>query len=131
MLTGLTTAGFTTAGAPPTPAGLVLVLTGGSLNGVDAGDGAAVVMRMAAQLDAAGGGAVLAGSTGSSDADGRCRASRGPIPTVTAALSTVDDVQSGAGQISTVLALREQADGRSGRYGTGGDRGRRCPPPRT
>jgi outer membrane murein-binding lipoprotein Lpp len=117
VLTGLTTAGFTTAAAPPAPAGLVLVLTGGSLSGVDAGDGAAMVMRMAAQLDAAGGGAVLAGSTGSSDPTGAVGVARAD-PTVTAALSTVDDVQSGAGQISTVLALREQADGHSGRYGT-------------
>jgi outer membrane murein-binding lipoprotein Lpp len=117
VLTGLTSAGFMTAGAPPAPAGLVLVLSGGALTGVDAGDGAAVVMRMAAQLDAAGGGAVLAGSTGSSDPTGAIGVARAD-PTVTAVLSTVDDVQTGAGQISTVLALREQADGHSGRYGT-------------
>jgi outer membrane murein-binding lipoprotein Lpp len=117
VLTGLTTAGFTAAGNPPAPASLVLVLTGGSLTGVDAGDGAAVVMRMAAQLDAAGGGAVLAGATGSSDPTGAVGVARAD-PTVTAALSTVDDVQTVAGQISTVLALREQADGHAGRYGT-------------
>ena len=40
--------------------------------------------------------------------------------TVTAALSTVDNVETGAGQISTVLALREQVDGHAGRYGTAG-----------
>ena len=32
-------------------------------------------------------------------------------PTVTAALSTVDNVRPALGQISTVLALREQVDG--------------------
>lgn len=117
VLTGLTTAGFTTAGTAPTPANLVLVLSGGPLTGVDAGDGAAVVMRMAAQLDASGGGAVLAGATGSDAPTGAVGVARAD-PTVTAALSTVDDVQTGAGQVSTVLALREQADGHSGRYGT-------------
>lgn len=117
VLSGLTTAGFTTAGEPPAAASLVLVLTGGALTGVDAGDGAAVVMRMAAQLDHAGAGAVLAGSTGSGDATGAVGVARAD-PTVTATLSTVDDVQTGAGQISTVLALREQVDGHAGRYGT-------------
>ncbi len=117
VLSGLATAGFTAAGDAPAPAGLVLVLTGGALTGVDAGDGAAVVMRMAAQLDHAGGGAVLAGAAGSADATGPVGVARAD-PTVTAVLSTVDDVQAGAGEISTVLALREQADGRAGRYGT-------------
>jgi len=116
VLSGLAAAGFTAAGDPPAPAGLVLVLTGGGLAGVDAGDGAAVVTRMAAQLDHAGAGAVLAGSAGSADATGAVGVARAD-PTVTAALSTVDDVQTGSGQISTVLALREQVDGRVGRYG--------------
>ncbi|HEY0816649.1 MAG TPA: copper transporter [Pseudonocardia sp.] len=117
VLSGLTTAGFLAAGNPPAPAALVLVLTGGASPGVDAGDGAAVVMRMAAQLDAAGGGAVLAGATGSSDATGAVGVARAD-PTVTATLSTVDDVQTAAGQVSTVLALREEAAGHAGRYGT-------------
>ncbi len=117
VLNGLSAAGFTAAGPPPAPGGLVLVLTGGGLTGIDAGDGAAVVMRMAAQLDHAGRGAVLAGAAGSADATGAVGVARAD-PTVTAALSTVDDVETGAGQISTVLALREQVDGHAGRYGT-------------
>ena len=36
-----------------------------------------------------------------------------------ARLSTVDDVQSGAGRVAAVLALHEQLDGRAGSYGTG------------
>ena len=87
------------------------------VTGLDAGDGAAVVTRMAAQLDHAGRGAVLAGCAGSADATGAVGVARAD-PTVTAALSTVDNVETGAGQISTVLALREQVDGRAGRYGT-------------
>ena len=117
VLSGLGAAGFTTAGEPPAAASLVLVLTGGTFTGVDAGDGAAVIMRMAAQLDHAGAGAVLAGTAGSADVTGAIGVARAD-PTVTSALSTVDDVQTGPGQISVVLALREQADGRAGRYGT-------------
>ena len=97
------------------------------VTGLDAGDGAAVVTRMAAQLDHAGRGAVLAGSTGSADATGAVGVARAD-PTVTAALSTVDNVETGAGQISTVLALREQVDGRAGRYGTAASAADGAPP---
>ena len=117
VLTGLTTGGFVVPGDVPAPAGLALVLTGGALEGVDAADAAAVVARLAAQLDVSGPGAVLAGRTGSADPTGPVGVARAD-PTVTAALSTVDDVQSGSGQVSAVLALREQLDGRAGRYGT-------------
>jgi outer membrane murein-binding lipoprotein Lpp len=118
VLTGLTSSGFITPGEQPKPADLVLVLTGGALTGVDAGDAAAVTARMAAELDRAGGaGAVLAGRAGSADATGAVGVARAD-PAITAGLSTVDDVQSGSGRVSAVLALREQLDGRSGRYGT-------------
>lgn len=117
VLTGLTTAGFVRPGDVPAPASLVLVLTGGALTGIDAADGAAVVARLAAELDRRGAGAVLAGSTGSADVTGPVGVARADS-TVAAALSTVDDVQSGQGQVSAVLALREQLDGRAGRYGS-------------
>ncbi len=114
---GLASAGFVAPGAAPAPADLVVVLTGGALTGVDAGDGAATLARMAVQLDHAGGGAVLAGASGSAEPTGAVGVARAD-PAVTAALSTVDDVQAGSGQVTTVLALAEQAAGRSGRYGT-------------
>jgi hypothetical protein len=118
VLTGLTSAGFVTPGDRPEPAELVLVLTGGALDGVDAADAAAVTARMAAELDRAGGaGAVLAGRSGSADATGAVGVARAD-PAITAGLSTVDDVQAASGQVSAVLALREQVDGRAGRYGT-------------
>ena len=41
------------------------------------------------------------------------------IVDLVARLSTVDDVQSGAGRVAAVLALHEQLDGRAGSYGTG------------
>jgi outer membrane murein-binding lipoprotein Lpp len=117
VLTGLASAGFVSPGDRPGPANLVLVLTGGALTGVDAGDAAAVTARLAAGLDRAGGGAVLAGRHGSADATGPVGVARAD-PGITAGLSTVDDVHSGPGQVSAVLALREQLDGRAGRYGT-------------
>lgn len=117
VLAGLASAGFVAPGDPPAPAALALVLTGGALTGIDAADAAAVTARLAAQLDRAGGGAVLAGRAGSSDATGAVGVARAD-PTIAAAMSTVDDLQTGAGQVSTVLALREQVDGRAGQYGT-------------
>lgn len=117
VLAGLASAGFVAPGDVPAPATLILVLTGGALSGIDAADAAAVVTRLAAALDRAGRGAVLAGRSGSADATGPVGVARAD-PTVTAALSTVDDVGSGPGRVSAVLALREQLDGRSGRYGT-------------
>ncbi|MFC5232833.1 copper transporter [Pseudonocardia zijingensis] len=117
VLAGLAAAGFVEPGQRPQPGNVVLVLTGGALEGVDAGDAAAVVARLAAQLDLVGGGAVLAGRTGSAEATGAVGVARAD-PDVVERLSTVDDVQSGAGQVSAVLAVREQIDGRAGSYGT-------------
>jgi hypothetical protein len=76
-----------------------------------------VYARLAAQLDRAGAGAVLAGRSGSSESTGAVGVARADSQ-VAAALSTVDDVQ-GAGRVTAVLALREQLDGRAGRYGSG------------
>ncbi|MHA6623652.1 copper transporter [Pseudonocardia sp. DLS-67] len=117
VLAGLAAAGFVAPGTRPQPGNVALVLTGGALEGVDAGDAAAVVARLAAQLDRAGGGAVLAGRTGSADATGAVGVARAD-PGIVQGVSTVDDAQTGAGQVSAVLALREQLDGRAGSYGT-------------
>ena len=117
VLAGLTEAGF----VKPAPAGLVLVLTGGALTGPDAPDAAAVVARMAAALDRAGGGVVLAGRTGSDSATGAVGVARAD-PTVARAVSTIDDVQHTTGRVAAVLALREQiTGGDAGRYGSGVD----------
>jgi len=93
------------------------VLTGNPPTGVDAADTAAVTARFAAQLDRAGGGAVLAGRGGSADPTGPVGVARADAA-IAGAVSTVDDVGSGPGRVSAVLALREQLDGRAGRYGT-------------
>jgi outer membrane murein-binding lipoprotein Lpp len=102
VLAGLAAAGFVAPGPRPQP-GTV--------------DAAAVVARLAAQLDRVGGGAVLAGRTGSADATGAVGVARAD-PGIVQSVSTVDDLQTGAGQVSAVLALREQLDGRAGSYGT-------------
>lgn len=117
VLAGLAGAGFVRPGDAPGRATLAVVLTGGALTGVDAGDAAAVTARLAAALDRTGKGAVLAGGAGSADATGPVGVARADTA-ITTQLTTVDDVQSGPGQVSAVLALREQADGRAGRYGT-------------
>ncbi|HEY1971323.1 MAG TPA: copper transporter, partial [Pseudonocardia sp.] len=114
-LTGLTQAGFVRPGAQPAPAQLVVVLTGGAESGGFAAERAATVARMSSELDRAGGGAVLAGRDGSATgAVGVARADS----TISAKLSTVDDVQSSAGQVAAVLALRERLAGRTGQFGT-------------
>ncbi|SHK49232.1 Copper transport outer membrane protein, MctB [Pseudonocardia thermophila] len=116
VLSGLAAAGFVSPGDVPAPADLVLVVTGGALTGVDAGDAAAVVARFAAQMDRLGRGTVLVGRTGTADATGVVGVARAD-PNITRGVSTVDDVQTGTGRVSTVLALREQLDERAGRYG--------------
>lgn len=116
VLTGLAAAGFVSPGDVPGPADLALVVTGGALTGVDAGDAAAVIARFAAQLDRLGRGTVLVGRTGSADATGVVGVARAD-PGITRGVSTVDDVQSAIGRVSTVLALREQLADRAGRYG--------------
>jgi hypothetical protein len=115
-LAGLAQAGFVKPVTRPTPAQLAVVLTGGTLTGANAAERAATVARLATELDHAGSGAVLAGRSGAADATGPVGVVRADTGTASA-LSTVDDVQSAVGRVATVLALREQAQGRAGRYG--------------
>lgn len=115
-LAGLTEAGFVRPGPRPAPAQLALMLTGGELTSGDAADRAAMLARLAGELDRAGSGAVLAGSSNVERAAGAVGVVRADS-TTSATLSTVDNVQTAVGRVATVLALREQADGRAGRYG--------------
>ncbi|WP_157767873.1 MULTISPECIES: copper transporter [Actinosynnema] len=120
-LTALGSAGFVKVAENARPAQLAVVLGGGVVDdGEDSGDRAATVARFATQLDRSGAGVVLAGRGGSAEG-------RGPIGVVRAdqaaasVLSTVDNADSAAGRVVTVLALREQVDGGSGRYGVAGN----------
>ncbi|QFZ22321.1 copper transporter [Saccharothrix syringae] len=119
-LGALAGAGFVKQGQAVRPAQLAVVLTGGAVDGDSAGDRAAVVARFATQLDRSGGGAVLAGGTGSADGTGAVGVVRADTA-ATSVLSTVDNLDTAAGRVVAVLALREQLDGQAGRYGVAGN----------
>lgn len=114
---GLAEGGFATASPGLRPAQLAVVLTGGEQRGEQAGDRAAILARFATQVDAAGQGAVLAGTSGSAAGAGAVGVARAD-PAITSSLSTVDNADSGAGRVAVVLAAREQAEHRAGHYGT-------------
>ncbi|HKS47929.1 MAG TPA: copper transporter [Amycolatopsis sp.] len=117
---GLTDGGFVKAGPDLGPAQLAVVLTSGQATGYGAGDRAATLARFGAQLDRAGAGAVLAGDADSATGSGAIGVVRADT-SATSILSTVDDVDTAAGRITTVLALAEQLDGGAGRYGIAGN----------
>ncbi len=119
-LAGLTEGGFVKASQDIRPAQLAVVLTGGAAKGDGAGDRAATVARFATQVDRSGAGAVLAGADGSADGTGAVGVVRADTA-ATSILSTVDNVGTPAGRVVTVLALQEQLEGKSGRYGSAGN----------
>lgn len=96
------------------PGQLALVVTGTS----DDGNKGPIVARFAAAVDARSAGAVLAGDAGSASGNGAVAVARSDAA-ISNHLSTVDNIERGAGRITTVLALREELDGRSGQFGVG------------
>ncbi|ONI89069.1 hypothetical protein ALI22I_16225 [Saccharothrix sp. ALI-22-I] len=119
-LGGLSSAGFVKPGEGLRPAQLAVVLTGGAVAGDSAADRAAVVARFATQLDRSGAGAVLAGGDRSAEGTGPVGVVRADTA-ATSVLSTVDNLDTAAGRVVTVLALREQVEGKAGRYGVAGN----------
>jgi hypothetical protein len=119
-LTGLTSAGFIKAGATVNPAQLALIVTGGAQPEPNATDRAATLARFATQLERSGAGAVLAGSTGSAEGTGPIGVVRADT-SANSILSTVDNTNTAAGRIVTILALQQQAAGKPGSYGTAGN----------
>ncbi len=103
-----------------TPADYAVVLTSGALTGEDAAERNATLVELVTALDAAGSGAVVAGDAHSAQEGGLVGVLRAD-PNLSVAVSTVDNVGSAAGRISTVLALGSEAEGTSGRYGAGED----------
>jgi hypothetical protein len=97
-----------------------VVLTAGAFSGADAAERNATVAALVTALDAAGSGAVVAGDAASAAENGLVGLIRADT-TLSAAISTVDNVGSAAGRISTVLALGREREGTSGKYGTGQD----------
>ncbi|WP_034272142.1 copper transporter [Haloechinothrix halophila] len=117
---GLSDGGFVETTGDVEPAQLAVVLVGDRAQGTGAGDKAVTLARFATQLDKAGAGAVLAGRTSAAGGSG----SIGVVRADTAAsdiLSTVDNLHTQAGRVTTVLALREQLEEDTGRYGTAGN----------
>jgi hypothetical protein len=120
-LSGLAAGGFVKASAQPlNPAQLAIVLTGGPESGGSAGDRAAMLARFATQLQKSGAGTVLAGGTGSASGTGPIGVVRSDS-SADSILSTVDDADTAAGRVVTVLALQEQLNGKAGAYGTAGN----------
>lgn len=114
-LTALASAGFIKVPPPTTPAQLAIVLTGGQQPD-SAGDRAAMLARFATQLQRTGAGTVLAGANPSATGTGPIGVAR--ADTADSALSTVDNADTAAGRITTILALQEQLNGKAGNYGT-------------
>lgn len=109
-LQALSEAGYVQApdALDPAPAELALVVAGGGAD--PARD--STLARMTGELDRVGAGAVLAGRTGS----GAVTAVRNDSA-LRSGLSTVDGLEGPSSQVAAILALREQADGRTGLYG--------------
>lgn len=111
---------LTPEGDAVAPADYAVVLTAGAFTGADAADRNAAVADLVTALDARGSGAVVAGDAASAAENGLVGTIRAD-PTLSAAISTVDNTASVAGRISTVLALGREGAGTSGKYGTGED----------
>lgn len=127
-LTGLASGGFIKPVQQIQPAQLAVVLTGGAQAGSSAGDRATMLARFATQLQKSGAGTVLAGGVGSATGSGPVGVVRADS-SANSILSTVDDANTAAGRVVTVLALQDQLNGRPGAYGTAGNASAPAPVP--
>ncbi len=110
--------GFLQTSGVVVPGRLVLLLTGAAVTGGSEADRAASIADLAATLKLSAGGVVVAGRSGSEAATGTIGVIRGNAAS-SAAVSTVDSVDTSSGRLATVLALVEQNGGGVGRYGFG------------
>ena len=119
VLTALRDTGFISYGSQRVGAAdTALIVTGGAL-GQDAGNQGATVARLAAGLAPHGSGTVVVGRDGSASGTAAVAVTRSD-PALTGAVSTVDDVDTQSGRITTVLALQELVSGgKPGQYGIG------------
>jgi hypothetical protein len=118
-LAGLATADLLTVdGDVDSRGSLVLVVAGEPYGSADDREGAgSIVSTLLVALDEQSDGVVLAGPVASSAEDGLVGTVRAD-PTTADVVSTVDALERTAGAVVAVLALREEADGKSGHYGT-------------
>jgi hypothetical protein len=119
VLAALRDTGFITYGSERIGAAdAALIVTGGGL-GEDAGNQGATVARFAAGLAPHGTGTVIAGRDGSASGTAAIAVTRSDAA-LTGAVSTVDDVGSQSGRITSVLAVGGLVGGgRPGQYGVG------------
>ncbi|MBS1696605.1 MAG: copper transporter [Actinobacteria bacterium] len=119
VLQALRDTGFVTYGTQQIgPANAALIVTGGGLAD-DAGNRGATVARFAAGLAPHGSGTVLAGRDGSATGTAAVAVTRSDAA-LAGAVSTIDDVDTESGRITTVLALAELVGGgKPGQFGTG------------
>ncbi len=118
VLAALADTGFLTFGNPLGPADAAVVVTGGGMAD-DAGNRGVTVARFAAALAPHGSGVVLAGRDGSATGVAALAVARADAE-MSRAVTTVDDVGTESGRITTVLALQSLIGGAPpGRYGTG------------
>lgn len=127
-LAGLASGGFVKPGAQIQPAQLALVLTGGAETGNDPADRAAMLAEFAAEMQRSGAGTVLAGGSGSAGGSGAVGVLRADSAN-NSIVSSVDDVDTAAGRVTTVLALQQQLNGKAGAYGTAGNAASPVPEP--
>jgi hypothetical protein len=119
VLAALRDTGFITYGNQRIgPANTALIVTGGGL-GDDAGNRGATVARFAAGMAPHGSGTVLVGRDGSASGTAAVAVTRSDAG-LSAAVSTVDDVDAESGRLTAVLALGDLINGgRSAQYGIG------------
>lgn len=118
VLTALRDTGFLTFADTPNAADAAVVVTGGALPD-DAGNQGATVARFAAALAPHGSATVLAGRDGSAEGIAAVAVTRSE-PGLADLVTTVDDVNTAAGRITTVLGLAAMIGGAPAqKYGVG------------
>lgn len=118
VLSALRDTGFLTYTQRLVPANAVVIVSGGALAD-DAGNQGATVARFAAALAPRGSGTVLAGGDGSAAGVAAVAVTRADAG-MAGAVTTVDDIGSATGRITTVLAVQALiGGGPPGKYGIG------------
>lgn len=118
VLTALGDTGFLSYRSPIVPADTAVVVTGGGLAD-DAGNQGVAVARFAAGLAPHGSGVVLAGRDGSASGVAALAVARSDAE-LDRSITTVDDIGSESGRITTVLALQSLIAGAPpSKYGVG------------
>jgi hypothetical protein len=131
ILSGLSTANLMSAeGDFATRGSLVLFVAGPGTGSEEARQGAnTIVTSLASAIDADTDGVVVAGPVSAARGNGLISAVRGDVAAARD-ISTVDVVGREAGQVVTVMALAEQAQGRPATTGRSTPRTARCRVPR-